>query len=94
LNKEPLKCTGRFKEDFEAICAAKANLRYIPEVATRTKRPGSATQEKTGSLQADTSLGKADGKKTSNQAKGKQTVVTTEAVDHETEVNIGELGFA
>lgn len=86
-----MKCTGKFKEDFEAICATKSNLRYIPDVVTRTKRPGSASQEKQGSLQADTSLGKADGKKTSNQPKGKTTVVTVEAVDHETEVNIGKL---
>lgn len=84
---EPLKCTGKFKEDFEAICASKNNLKYIPEVVTRSKRPGSAQQNQTGSQQAETSLGKADGKKTSNQPKGKTTVVTVEAVD-ETELNI------
>ena len=83
-----MKCTGKFKEDFEAICASKNNLKYIPEVVTRSKRPGSAQQHQTGSQQAETSLGKADGKKTSNQPKGKTTVVTVEAVD-ETELNIG-----
>ena len=88
LFAEPLKCTGKFKEDFEIVCASKNNLKYVPEVVTRSKRPGSAVQSVNMNQPLETSLGKADGKKTSNQPKGKQTVATLE-VDHETEMNLG-----
>lgn len=44
-----------------------------------------------GSQPAETSLGRADGKKTSNQpGKGKQTIAAVDTVDHETEINIGK----
>lgn len=87
---EPLKCTGKFKDDFEAVCGSKTNLKYVPEVVTRSKRPGSAMMGNNSSSQpAETSLGRADGKKTSNQpGKGKQTIAAVDTVDHETEINI------
>jgi len=88
---EPLKCTGKFKDDFEAVCSTKSNLKYVPEVVTRSKRPGSAMMGMNNSSQpAETSLGKADGKKTSNQpGKGKQTLTTVETVDPDIEISLG-----
>ena len=85
-----MKCTGKFKDDFEAVCSSKSNLKYVPEVVTRSKRPGSAMLGNHNSSQpAETSLGKADGKKTSLQpGKGKQTI-TVETVDPDTEINLG-----
>ncbi len=71
------------------MCSSKNTLKYVPDVIARSKRPGSAAQNNNNSsIPLETSLGKADGKKTSNQPKGKQTVATVE-VDHETEINIG-----
>lgn len=40
---EPLKCTGKFKDDFDTLCQLKS-LKFIPEVVSRSKRPGSAAQ--------------------------------------------------
>lgn len=41
--KEPMKCTGKFKDDFDTICTLK-NIKYVPDVVARSKRPGSALQ--------------------------------------------------
>lgn len=38
-----MKCTGKFKEDFDNICALK-NIKYVPDVISRSKRPGSSLQ--------------------------------------------------
>ena len=47
---EPFKCTGKFKEDFDSICQQK-NLKYIPEVVSRSKRRCFIeTREKTSSI--------------------------------------------
>lgn len=89
---EPLKCTGKFKEDFELMCSSKNTLKYVPEVIARSKRPGSAAQNNSNSsMPLETSLGKADGKKTSNQPKGKQTVATVEVDETEINIEVTEL---
>ena len=41
--KEPQRATGKFKEDFENLCLSK-NVKYVPEIISRGKRPGSAIQ--------------------------------------------------
>jgi hypothetical protein len=59
---------------------------------TRSKRPGSAVfGNHNNSQPTETSLGKADGKKTSLQpGKGKQTITMIETVDPDTEINLGK----
>lgn len=38
-----MKCTGKFKDDLDNICALK-NIKYVPEVISRSRRPGSSLQ--------------------------------------------------
>lgn len=38
-----MKCTGKFKDDFDSLCAIK-NIKYVPEIVSRSRRPGSALQ--------------------------------------------------
>ena len=78
-------------EDFESLCANKP-LRYVPEVVSRSKRPGSAAQNIILNTigPPETSIGKNE-KKTSQATKaGKATVAT---VDHDTEadLNLGKI---
>lgn len=38
-----MKCTGKFKDDFDNLCTLKS-IKYVPEVIVRSKRPGSPVQ--------------------------------------------------
>lgn len=85
--KEPLKCTGKFKDDFDTLCQLKS-LKFIPEVVYRSKRPGSAIQ--------NALLNQGDGtqKDKKNQNPGKKQVVTSSmAVDGENDTEQNPENF-
>lgn len=78
---EPLKCTGKFKDDFDNLCQLKS-LKFVPEVVSRSKRPGSAVQNM---LLNHTDASQKD-KKNQNTGKQKQTVTSSMAVDGENDI--------
>ena len=83
--KEPLKCTGKFKDDFDTLCQMRS-LKFTPEVVSRSKRPGSAMQTMYINQQLGVdSAQKADKKTSINK---KQTVNSISLdTEHENEQN-------
>lgn len=98
--KEPFKCTGKFKDDFDNICTSK-NLKYVPEIISRSKRPGSAFQnsfiQHSETSGATTALMNKNDKKTNSTVNAKQkTTVTTATVEIENDIdqNPGIFNFS
>lgn len=94
-----MKCTGKFKDDFDNICLLK-NIKYVPEIISRSKRPGSSLQNAAISQQMlmfqqqsdlNSQTTKTD-KRNGGNMKSKVTVVATNIdVDHEIEQNPGNI---
>lgn len=84
--KEPMKCTGKFKDDFDSLCQTRS-LKFTPEVVSRSKRPGSAIQSIFISQQLGTSDSALKGDK--KAANNKKTTVNSINLDndHENEQN-------
>ncbi|CAF0784193.1 unnamed protein product [Brachionus calyciflorus] len=84
---EPMKCTGKFKDDFDTLCQLKS-LKFQPEVISRSKRPGSAIQNSYLS-QGSGDVGQKGDKKSVNTNKKQATTANSINMDteHESEQN-------
>lgn len=97
-----MKCTGKFKDDFDNICLLK-NIKYVPEVIPRSRRPGSALQntiilqqqlsQQQQLQQSDVGSQVTGSKKTGSNSKSKSSGVAlvnpNADIDHDIEQNPG-----
>jgi hypothetical protein len=92
--------TGKFRDDFESICSTKPNIKFIPEVVARSRRPGSAAQNVIlNQLNDGTSTviggknekkgGKESSMKTFAKQQASQSIMTHDSEQHDiNEINI------
>lgn len=97
-----MKCTGKFKDDFDNMCLLK-NIKYVPEVIPRSRRPGSALQnaiivqqqlaQQQQLQQSDVGSQVTGSKKTGSNSKSKSSGVAlvnpNADIDHDIEQNPG-----